>query len=109
MRLIASNAISTAILVFIAYPINFYELYTFNQIIVIAFNTWVYKMIVAIMLFPVAIFLANTIKRIEKLDYFDYGVSYNPLTVFSEHVAGENNYGKSNSIEKWYRESYSDK
>ena len=80
-----------------------------NHIAVIALNTWVYKMVLAVLLFPVAILLANTIKRIEKLDYFDYGISYNPISVFSENISGENKYDKINNIEGWYRESYSNK
>ena|SRR3990167_930969 len=109
MRFIISNAIGTAILVCISYPINFYGLYSLNHIVVIAFNTWVYKMIMAVMLFPLAIFLSSVVKRIEKLDYFDYGISYNPLTVFSENVSGENKHEKYNNIEGWCRESYSSK
>jgi len=108
-RFITSNAIGTAILVCISYPINFYGLYSLNRIAVIAFNTWIYKMIMAVILFPLALFLSSLIKRIEKLDYFDYGISYNPLTVFSENVSGENKYEKYKNIEGWYRESYSNK
>jgi len=66
-------------------------------------------MILAILLFPLAIFLTNTIKRVEKLDYFDYGISYSPFSVFNEHISGENKYDKYNNSEEWYRESYSDK
>lgn len=106
-RFITSNAISTAILVSISYPINFYGLYSFNQIITIAFNTWIYKMLFAVLLFPLAILLANAIKKIEKLDYFDYGVSYNPMTVFSENIPGENKYNKTNNIVGWHSENYS--
>lgn len=106
MRFIASNAIGTAILVSVSYPINFYGLYPINDIAVIAFNTWVYKMIFAVILFPVAVFLANVIKRVERLDYFDYGISYNPMAVFSETVPGENKY---NNIGGWRYEGYSNK
>lgn len=109
LRFILSNAISAAILVSISYPINFYGLYSIHQIAAIAFNTWIYKIIFAILLFPMAIFLSNTIKRIEKLDYFDYGTSYNPMFVFSENISGVNKYEKVNSLEGWNRESYSDK
>jgi hypothetical protein len=48
------------------------------------------------------------IKRIEKPVYFDYGISYNPMNVFSGNVSGENKYDKTN-IEGWYRENYSNK
>jgi uncharacterized integral membrane protein (TIGR00697 family) len=109
IRFFASNAIGTAILVSISYPINFYGLYSIDHIAVIALNTWIYKMILATMLFPIAILLGSVIKRIEKLDYFDYGISYNPITVFSDTVHGENKYDKISSIEGRYHESYSNK
>lgn len=109
MRLIISNAIAAAILVCISYPINFYGLYPAKRIAVIVFDTWIYKMTMAVILFPIALFLSGVIKRIEKLDYFDYGISYNPLTVFNENVSGENKYKKSHNIEGWYSESYSNK
>jgi uncharacterized integral membrane protein (TIGR00697 family) len=108
LRFLISNAIGKAILVSISYPINFYGLYSANHIAEIALNTWIYKMIIAVILFPVAILLANMIKRIEKLDYYDYGISYNPITVFSENVSGKNKYEKPKN-EEWYRESYTDK
>lgn len=91
----------------ISYPINLYGLYSLDHMLTIALNTWIYKMIFAIVLFPIAIVLANAIKRIEKLDYFDYGVSYNPMVVFSENVPGENKYNKKNNVDGWYRENYS--
>ena len=107
IRFFFSNAIATAILVCISYPINFYMLYPMHQIAIIAFNTWVYKMIMAVILFPFAIYLANIIKRIEKLDYFDYGISYNPLKVFNEIVPGKNQYHESCNVEEWRHENYS--
>jgi len=109
LRFIISNAISAGILVSVSYPINFYGLYSLNHIAVIACNTWIYKMIFAVILFPLAMFLANIIKHIEKIDYFDYGISYNPLTVFNENTLGENKYRKSNRIGSFDFESYSNK
>jgi len=109
IRFFSSNSIGNLILVTISYPINFYGLYSINHIAVIALNTWVYKMVLAIILFPVAILFSNGVKRIEKLDYFDYGISYNPIAVFSENVSGKNKYNKTDNIEGWYRESYSNK
>ena len=101
IRFLISNAIGTAILVSISYPINFYGLYPISHIAVIAFNTWIYKMILAIMLFPIAILLTNIIKRVEKLDFFDYGISYNPITIFNENISGQNKYVKTNHMEEW--------
>jgi queuosine precursor transporter len=108
IRFFISNAIGTAILVSISYPVNLYGLYSIDHIAIIALNTWAYKMVLAAILFPVAILLANAIKHIEKLDYFDYGISYNPINVFSENVHGENKYDKTNN-DGWSHEGYSNK
>ena len=78
-----------------------------NQIIIIAFNTWIFKILFAIILFPLAMVLQNIIKKIEKLDFFDYGISYNPLKLFDQYVSGENKYDESLKIDGWNRENYS--
>ena len=94
VRFLASTSIANLILVGVSYPINFYGLYPLEKIIDIAINTWTYKFIIAILLFPVALVLAKLVKRIEKLDYYDYGISYNPMKVFNEYVSGRNAYEK---------------
>ncbi len=109
LRFLASNAIGNAILVSISYPINFYHQYSFHHIILISFNTWLYKMIIAFLLFPAALVLTNLVKRMEKLDYFDYGVSYNPMNVFNENIHGENKFNKTSDNKGWHHESYSNK
>lgn len=35
---------------------------------------------------------SDLIKKIEKIDYFDYGVSHNPIKVFNNQSCGENRY-----------------
>jgi uncharacterized integral membrane protein (TIGR00697 family) len=107
VRFFGSNATGNAILVSLSYPINFYGLYPISHIAAIALNTWVYKMIIATLLFPIAILAANAIKQIERLDYFDYGVSYNPMTVFSDNISGRNNYENIHNIEGLHHENYS--
>jgi hypothetical protein len=107
-RFLISNAIGKAILVSISYPINFYGQYTVNHIAEIAVNTWIYKMMIAIILLPIAVLLAHIIKKIEKIDYFDYGISYNPIAVFNDNVSGKNNYEREH-FEKWHRENDSNK
>ncbi|MBA2652250.1 MAG: queuosine precursor transporter [Tatlockia sp.] len=94
LRFFLSTAIATALLVSIAYPINLYGIYSLNEICSIAINTWIYKMAIAILLFPFAATLTRFIKRIEKIDFYDYGISYNPLKVFNTFSQGENRYGK---------------
>lgn len=41
---------------------------------------------------PVSIWLTSTIKKFEGLDYYDYGISYNPMSVFSTKDVGVNKY-----------------
>lgn len=94
VRFLLSTAIATALLVSIAYPINLHGIYSIEDIISIAFNTWLYKMVIAVLLFPFAVALTSFIKQIEKVDFYDYGISYNPLKVFSPISRGENRYGK---------------
>ncbi len=92
-RFLISSIIGSAVLVTISYPINFYEQYSIQHIMNIALNTWIYKIFAAIILLPLAMFLINLLKYLEKTDYYDYGTSYNPLNVFSTEESGENRYG----------------
>lgn len=93
-RFFIASTTGSAVLVLISYPVNFYGELSIQHIITIAFNTWIFKVIVAIILLPVALYLTNLLKRIEQTDYYDYGASYNPLAVFAIDAFGENGYGK---------------
>ena len=93
LRFLFSSTIGSLILVMISYPINFYSQYTFLHIIHIAINTWIYKIFASIILLPVVLLIIDLLKRAEKIDYYDYGASYNPLKVFSTEETGENKYG----------------
>ncbi|WP_165476864.1 VUT family protein [Legionella fairfieldensis] len=106
-RFLISSIFGSAILVTISYPINFFNQYPIQHILNIAFNTWIYKIFSAIVLLPLAMFLINVLKRLEKTDYYDYGISYNPLNVFSTKESGENRYesqqrnDKNNSTDRY--------
>lgn len=95
LRFLSSSIIGNAILVAISYPVTFYSLYSVNHIVIIAANTLVYKVSIAILLLPLGVWLSGIIKRVEKLDYYDYGTSYNPITVFENSATGENKYATS--------------
>lgn len=101
-RFLVSSTIGGFILVMISYPINFYGQYSFIHILHIAINTWVYKILSSIILLPISLYLIDLLKRVEKTDYYDYGVSYNPLNVFSTEESGENRYGSKEKISKNY-------
>ncbi len=92
LRFIFSNVFGSAVLVAISYPINFYHKYPFDKIEQIILHTWIYKIVIAIFLMPIGIWIAKIVKSIEGLDYYDYGVSYNPLKVFKANGSGVNKY-----------------
>jgi uncharacterized integral membrane protein (TIGR00697 family) len=91
-RFVISNVIGSGVLVAISYPANFYDQFPLSQIAVISFHTWIYKVVISVLLIPVSIWLSRTLKRLEGLDYYDYGISYNPLSIFSSRDEGENAY-----------------
>lgn len=91
-RYIFANIVGKFILVSISYPINFGEIYSAPAIIKLIINTWIFKVIAAILLSPIAWFVSSRVKKVEQIDTFDYGVSYNPLSVFNDDQLGENYY-----------------
>lgn len=74
------GAMSTqAALLLTAYPISLSGKYTVMELVNIIGTTWIYKVVVSIALLPLAIFLVNVVKKIEKTDHYDWGASYNPF------------------------------
>lgn len=76
--------ITQAALLLTAYPISLSSKYSVNELVNIIITTWSYKVIISVFLLPVAMYLAHKVKRIEGTDHYDWGASYNPLSVFSE-------------------------
>lgn len=94
IRFIVANGIGKAILVSITYPINFYGILEFQQIMVICVNTWIYKMIIASTISYTIIPLIKFNKKVDKVDMYDLQAAYNPLKSFSIKQSGVNMYGK---------------
>ncbi|MGA4422930.1 VUT family protein [Ralstonia nicotianae] len=84
-RYVLSAVISQGVMLLISYPINLYGKYSNLDIINIILTTWTYKVFMSVILLPLGLFLALMIKRIEKTDYYDWGIPYNPFLVFREH------------------------
>lgn len=55
---------------------------SFYELVNIMSTTWCYKVVMSIILLPVGIYIVQKIKKVEKTDYYDWGISYNPLKVF---------------------------
>ncbi|WP_245874535.1 VUT family protein [Cedecea neteri] len=79
IRYTLGAVITQGALLLTAYPISLSGKYKFYELINIILTTWSYKVIISIVLLPLAIILAAFVKRIEKTDHFDWGESYNPI------------------------------
>lgn len=90
VRYVISAMVAQAVLLLTAYPISLSSKYTVSELANIILTTWSYKILMSIILLPAGIYLVNVIKRIEKTDYYDWQVSYNPLRVFGDSSAGIN-------------------
>jgi uncharacterized integral membrane protein (TIGR00697 family) len=92
VRYMLSSMVAQAVLLLTAYPISLSSKYQTGELANIIFTTWSYKILMSIILLPLGIYLVSVIKRIEKTDYYDWQVSYNPLRVFGDSSAGRNFY-----------------
>lgn len=86
-----SAMIAQGILLITAYPISLSSKYSFFELINIISTTWIYKVIMSTLLLPIGILLARKVKKIEKIDTFDYNISYNPFNVFKQSSENESN------------------
>ncbi|MCD5364459.1 MULTISPECIES: VUT family protein [Chromobacterium] len=84
VRYVIASMLAQAVLLMTAYPISLSSRYSGQELVNIIATTWSYKVLVSIILLPVGYYLVGVVKRIEKTDYFDWSVSYNPLTVFKD-------------------------
>ncbi|MEY4922615.1 MAG: hypothetical protein RLY17_1332 [Pseudomonadota bacterium] len=85
VRYVIGAMITQAALLISAYPISLSGKYEFIDLANIIMTTWSYKIVMAIILLPVAVFLVRMVKKIEKTDHYDWGTSYNPLKAFSSN------------------------
>lgn len=79
VRYIVGSMTTQAALLLTAYPISLSGKYTVMELVNIISTTWSYKIVVSIILLPLAIYLVGIVKRIEKTDHYDWGTSYNPF------------------------------
>lgn len=83
IRYLIGSMLTQAALLLTSYPISLSGKYSSNQLINIISTTWSYKVIISIMLLPIAIWLVSIVKKIEKTDHYDWDESYNPIKVFN--------------------------
>lgn len=83
IRYLIGSMLTQAALLLTSYPISLSGKYSSNQLINIISTTWSYKVIISIILLPIAIWLVSIVKKIEKTDHYDWDESYNPIKVFN--------------------------
>lgn len=84
VRYIFSAFMAQGILLLTSYPIILWNKYSAIDLANIILTTWAYKIVASVILLPVGIYLVNVVKKIEKTDYYDWNISYNPFHVFGE-------------------------
>jgi len=95
VRFLIANGIGKAILVLTTYPINFAGMMSWSNIMKIAVNTWVFKMFfAAIILGIIAPLFIKLNKKIDAIDMYDFGISYNPIKIYKSGNVGENRFNK---------------
>lgn len=84
IRYILSSMLAQGVLLLTAYPVSLSSKYPPDELINIIATTWSYKVIISVIMLPVGVLLVSFVKRIEKTDYYDWNISYNPLSVFKK-------------------------
>lgn len=79
IRYIIASMSTQAALLLSAYPISLSSKYSLDELITITSTTWIYKVIMSIILLPVGIILVDKVKKWESADVYDWGISYNPF------------------------------
>lgn len=92
IRFFINSAITTAILVSIIYPINFFHILTWDKIFKICIDTYCYKVIMSIIVLFLSFPIISFVKRVEKKFIFDINVSFNPFHIYSSKSNGINLY-----------------
>lgn len=90
VRYITSAMVAQMVLLLTAYPISLSSKYSVHELINIILTTWSYKVVMSVALLPLGAYLVMLVKRIEKTDYYDWSVSYNPFSVFVDSNDGVN-------------------
>ena len=72
---IVGQGIDTLLFVFIA----FFGLYSNSLILLIIISNYVFKVSLEIVFTPLTYKIVNSLKRVEKVDYYDYRTNFNPF------------------------------
>jgi len=93
-RILVNAIITKAIMVAIIYPINFIGIYSLSIIIGICVDTYVFKIIMAVIVVYLSYPIVYICKKLDKRDVYDVNVKYGINHIFDEKNSGINLYEK---------------
>lgn len=89
VRYVLGSMCTQAALLLTSYPISLSGKYSFDELVNIISITWSYKVIVSILLLPLAIYLVGLVKKVEKINHFDFKTLYNSFNVYGAQKDNE--------------------
>ncbi len=93
-RFLIANGIGQVIIVCVAYPVNFYDILPWWQILEICVNTWLFKMCLVLILLLIAPVLVRMNRRIDHIEVYDFNILYNPIKMYKDGNYGKNYFHK---------------
>ena len=81
LRSITSSTLGEAVLLIISMPIIFAGRVSTSDLMMIIISTYIYKIVFALVMALPANLLANTLKRKEATDVFDYNTKFSPFII----------------------------
>lgn len=90
VRFLIANGIGQFILVSVTYPINFYKILNWNQVLHICINTWIFKMCIVFILLLIAPILIKINRKIDHVEVYDFNILYNPIKMYRPGNYGKN-------------------
>lgn len=97
LRSILSTCISEFILIIITVLIAFLPYIKFDMTMKVFVDAYILEIVYALLFVVPAMLLVNFLRNKEKIDAYDYGVSYNPFKIFDNGDVNENRYIRSNA------------
>jgi hypothetical protein len=97
LRSIVATCISEFILIIITVMIAFLPFIKFQMTMKVFIDAYFLEIIYALLFVLPAKYLVNFLRSREKIDAFDYGVSYNPFKIFVDGEKDEGWYSRGNA------------
>lgn len=91
-RFIASTLLASCVDSFIFGTLAFYGVMSNQNLIALILTMWLMKVITEILGLPISIPLARKLKHVEKMDMYDWNISYNILSLNVEYLSQNNAY-----------------